>query len=475
MFARYLAPELLLGAGALVLLALKVLGRPLRVPATTTAVSLVLLADGALLWPFRGENLSLLGGTYVLDSLSLFYKALFLGTALLTVWAAAGWARRNPEADPDFHTLLLFETAALMLMVSAGELISLYLALEFSVVTFFALAGLGRPRATTTEAILKYVLVGGVSAALLLYGMSFLYGLTGTTNLEEIGVRLDASAWSPLLLLSGLLLLAGFGFKLAMVPFHFWAPDLYEAAPTPVVSFLAVASKAAGLGVTFRVFVTAFRPLAEAWAQVFAVLAAATVIFGNLAALPQTNVKRLLAYSSVAQSGYLLLGLAALSTPGLGAALFYSALYTVSNLTAFFAVGAWEEVSGTSDLAAFGGLSQRQPFLAAALLVALLSLGGIPPLAGFIGKFTLFLAVVHQGRLWLTLSAATMSVVSVWYYLNVARVMYVEPPADLPAPARLAATTLLAITVTLLGTLLLGVYPAWLLRVADWASRLFLE
>lgn len=471
----YLAPELLLGLTALAFLLAKVAGRPARAPVTTVLASLALAAAGVALRGIAGEYLSFLGGTFVLDPLAVYFKALFLGTALLTVWGAGGWARANPGVDSDFHALLLLQAAALMLMVSSGELISLYLALEASVVTFFALAGLLPGRPASLEATLKYVIVGGVSATLLLYGMSLLYGLTGTTNLEEIGARLDATAWAPLLLLSGLLILAGFGFKLAMVPFHFWAPDVYEAAPTPVVAYLAVASKAAALAVTLRVFATAFGALAMEWTPAFAVAAAATVIFGNLAAIPQTNLKRLLAYSSIAQSGYLLLGLAALSPPGATAALFYAALYAFSNLTAFFAVQAWEEVSGRSDLAAFGGLARRAPFLGAALLVALLSLGGIPPLAGFIGKFALFLAVVHYGGLWLALIAVAMSVVSVYYYLNVVRVMYVEPAAETSAhpPGRVAPTTLLAIGVTLAGTLLLGVYPVWLWRAAGWASRLF--
>ncbi|MGE5553920.1 MAG: NADH-quinone oxidoreductase subunit N [Betaproteobacteria bacterium] len=474
MYARYLASELVLGGAGLLLLLLKVAGRPLRVSGATALTAFSLLVAEWSLWPLRGENLSLLGGTVLLDPLAFYFKTLLLGTALLTVIGAAGWTRRHPETVPDFHALLLLETAALMLMVSAGELLSLYLALEASVSIFFALAVLQPGRPTALEATLKYVLVAGVSAAFLLYGMSFLYGFTGTTNLEEIGVRFGSLPWTPLLLLAGLLVLTGFGFKLAVVPFHFWSPDVYQAAPTPVTAYLAVASKAAGLGVTVRFFATALSALTPAWSSAFAGVAAATVVFGNLAAIPQTDLKRLLAYSSIAQSGYLFLGLAALSAPGFSAALFYAALYTASNLAAFFVVIAWEEAAGQTDLAAFAGLARRAPFLAAALLVALLSLGGLPPLAGFIGKLTLFLAVVHAGQFWLAFIAVTMSVVSVYYYLNVVRVMYVEPePASAATPARVAPTTLLAIALTVLGTLLLGVYPAWLLRAADWATRLF--
>lgn len=476
MYLDYLAPELLLGLGGLYFLLSKVVARDARRPRrfTTMIAAVALLLAGGMLWTLRRENTSFLGGTFVLDPVAIYFKGLFLLTALLTVLGAAGWARRYPEVDLDFHALLLFETAALMLMVSAGELISLYLALEASVVTFFALAGLIPGRPASLEATLKYVLVAGVSAALLLYGMSFLYGFTGTTNLEEIGLRLDPTAWSPLLLVTGLLMLAGFGFKLAVTPFHFWAPDVYEAAPTPVVAFLAVASKAAAVAVTVRVFATAFSPVASLWTLAFLVVSAATVIFGNLAAIPQTNVKRLLAYSSVAQSGYLLLGLAALSRAGLTGTFFYTALYTVSNLTAFFVLQAWEDTSGRTDLASFGGLARRAPFLAAAMLVALLSLGGIPPLAGFIGKFTLFVAVIEAGQIPLVLIAVTMSVVSVYYYLNVARVMYVEEASPaVPNDARVAPTTLLAIGLSLAGTILLGVYPVWVLRAADWAARMF--
>ncbi|MGE5507955.1 MAG: NADH-quinone oxidoreductase subunit N [Chitinophagales bacterium] len=483
---HYVAPELILAGVALLLILLKVLGVALDAGTNTGLATLGLLGAGLALAPLRGESISLLGGTFVLDSLAFYFKALFLVTTLLVLWGSSSYVKRTWGGRPEFHFLLLLSTVSMMLMVSAGELISLYLALEFSVITFFALSVLSPRRVRPLEATLKYVLIAGASAAFLLYGMTFLYGLTGTTNLEEIGVRLQGAAWSPVLVISTLLILAGFGFKLAAFPFHFWAPDLYEAAPTPVVAFLAVASKAAALAVMLRVFTTALGVVAREWAWGLGLVSAASILLGNLAAIPQTDLKRLLAYSSIAQSGYLLLGLAAPDLPGLAATLFYAALYTLSNLAAFLVVIACEEVSGRTDLASFSGLARRAPFLALVMLLALLSLGGLPPLAGFIGKFVLFMAVINQGRLWLVLVAATLSVVSVYYYLNVARVMYIEAPeeppaapeagpapAPLPAGWRLAPTTFLAILLSLVGTLYLGIYPRWLLVAADWATRLF--
>lgn len=483
---QYVSPELILTIAALLLVLLKVLGVKLEAGTNTAIATLGLVGAGFALAPFRGESISLLGGTFVLDSLAFYFKALFLVTALLVLWGSSSFVRRTWGGRPEFHFLLLLSTVSMMLMVSAGELISLYLALEFSVITFFALAVLSPDRERPLEATLKYVLVAGVSAAFLLYGMSLLYGLTGTTNLEEIGVRLQGATWSPLLIIGTLLIMAGFGFKLGAFPFHFWAPDLYEGAPTPVVAFLAVASKAAALAVTLRVFTTALAAVAREWAWGLGLVAGASIILGNLAAIPQTDVKRLLAYSSIAQAGYLLLGLSAPDLPGLAATLFYAALYTLSNLTAFLVVVAWEEHSGRTDLPAFAGLAKRAPFLAFAMLLALLSLGGMPPLAGFIGKFVLFMAAINQGRLLLVLVAVTLSIVSVYYYLNVVRVMYIEAPAEpesagseaaaaepSPATFRLAPTTFLAILLSLLGTLYLGISPKWLLGVANWATRLF--
>jgi NADH-quinone oxidoreductase subunit N len=284
---QYVSPELILTIAALLLVLLKVLGVKLEAGTNTAIATLGLVGAGFALAPFRGESISLLGGTFVLDSLAFYFKALFLVTTLLVLWGSSSFVRRTWGGRPEFHFLLLLSTVSMMLMVSAGELISLYLALEFSVITFFALAVLSPDRERPLEATLKYVLVAGVSAAFLLYGMSLLYGLTGTTNLEEIGVRLQGATWSPLLIIGTLLIMAGFGFKLGAFPFHFWAPDLYEGAPTPVVAFLAVASKAAALAVTLRVFTTALAAVAREWAWGLGLVAGASIILGNLPPSPR--------------------------------------------------------------------------------------------------------------------------------------------------------------------------------------------
>lgn len=479
---RLLAPELTLAATGLLLLLLTAAGRRPR-----SAWTGLLAAGGCFgawwfLFPLRKEYLSAVGGGLLVDSLAFYFQALLLAVTLLTLVVAAGWVRRNPQSGSRFQVLVLWESAALLLLVAAGELTALYVVFTVAVALGLATAGLAVPavppatQGRTRPPLGSHLrfrlwpcaLAAGFAAALLLYGLGLVYGLAGTTNYEEIGVRLTVSGGPPLQRLAMLLFLAGPGLALALVPFHFWLPALVDAAPAPVGAYLAVAPKLAGLAVLLRFFPTSLPAQVESWAPLFAAAAAGSIVFGSLAALVQTRPKSLLAYLSLAQSGYLLLSLAALSLEGLTAALFQAALYALASLGAFSALAARED-------------SIRRPsaWPAAALTVSLLSLAGVPPLAGFFGEFVLFLAAVHQGQSALAFLGAGLSVVCAYPCLRLAaalgrRADGPEPePGSRATPPRTAPTTLLATGLLLGCTLGLSVFPGWLLQAAEWAARRF--
>ncbi|HHW13308.1 MAG TPA: hypothetical protein GXX28_00045 [Firmicutes bacterium] len=473
---RLVAPELTLAGAGLLLLLLRAAGR--RPP---SAWSGLLAAGGCLgagwfLLPLREEYLSALNGAVLVDSLAFYFQALLLAVAVLTLAGTPGWCRRHPHRGLVLQALVVWETAALLLLVAVGELGALYLAFAAAALIGLAMAGLTAPapvQGSTPARSLPHTLTAGVVGAFLLYGAGFVYGLAGSTNFEEIGVRLAASGEPPVLRLAVLLFLAGPGLALAMVPFHFWVPDLVDAVPASVGAYLTVAPKLAGLAVLFRFFTTALPAQVETWTALFSAAAAVSLVFGSLAALVQTRPKPLLAYLGLAQSGYLLLGLAAISLEGLTAALFHAALYSFSSLAAFLALAVWEESSE--------GAPGRFPVVA--LVSALLSLAGVPPAAGFLGEFVLFMAAVHEGRAALAFLGVGLSVVCAYPCLRVAVTMAGtasgRPLAPVPEPGsqttrlRTAPTTLLATGLMLVSTLALSAFPGWLLQAAEWAARRF--
>ena len=328
---------------------------------------------------------------------------------------------------------------------------------------------MGQARRAATEAGLKYFLLSAMSSAVLLYGMALLYGLTGETRLDAIARQLTAAPSAPLLLALGLLL-AGFGFKVSAVPFQMWTPDVYEGAPTPVTAYLSVASKAAGFAAAIRVFQTAL-PAAEAdWATLVAALAAATMTVGNVVALVQTNIKRMLAYSSIAQAGYVLVGVAAASEAGTAAVLFYLLAYTATNLAAFGCVIAVTRLTGSEQIADYRGLHHRAPWLALALAFSLLSLAGLPPFAGFFAKLYVFWAAIESGLTWLVLLAVVNSAISLYYYAQVIHDMYMVAA---PAESRPERSPSLAISlgVSVVALVLLGVLSGFFFGIHDVAAR----
>jgi NADH-quinone oxidoreductase subunit N len=398
-----------------------------------------------------------LGEGFVQDELALFAKRLFLvATALgilgsLTLRAPV-FARRATE----YYLLMLASLLGMLMLASARDLILLFVAFELMSIPLYALTGFQKGDDMAVEAALKFFLVGTVSSALIAYGLSFVYGIARTTSLP--GVAAALSAGSPLMILGLVVALAGLGFKIAAVPFHMWVPDTYEAANAPFVAWLSVAPKAAGFIVIFRLYLEGVGDRAVLWVPIASGLAAITIVAGNLMAIPQQNVKRLLAYSGIAHIGYMLIGFAAVSANGVAMMLFYLVAYLFGNMGAFLVVEAVTQSEGSERIDAYKGLAQRSPVLALAMLLFLLSLGGIPFVAGFWAKLYVFWAAADKGLYWLVLLGAVLTVVALFYYLMVAKRMYIDAPertGPIPVPPLLA----LAILICSLGVVIMGIYP----------------
>jgi NADH-quinone oxidoreductase subunit N len=429
--------------------------------------AVLLLATG----PGRG---AVMAGALAADDLSLFLQALVLGIAAASVLLSPSYLRTNGMERGEYYALLLFSVVGMLGLVSSLELVSLFVALEIMSIALYGMAGMDRRRAESQESALKYFVTGAFASAFLLYGIALLYGVSGSTALDKVerAVAVLSSPSSSLALLGVAMLLVGFGFKVASVPFHMWVPDVYEGAPTPATAFMSAGVKAAAFGALLRVFDSALPALASQWQPLVAALAIATMIVGNLGALAQPNLKRMLAYSSVAHAGYLLTGLVAAPVLAGEAMLFYLVAYAAANLGAFGTIAALtREGREPLSLRDVAGLSERRPALAAALAVFLISLTGIPVTAGFVGKFYVFGAAVAAGWVVLALVGVIMSVVSAYYYLRVVVVMYMREPAgeDTWSPVSPPAAFALAVSAAL--TLVLGVWPAPVLTLARLAAR----
>jgi NADH-quinone oxidoreductase subunit N len=400
---------------------------------------------------------SLFGGSFVVDPLALFAQRLFLVSATVSVLATLGlpgerFARRGSE----YHVAVLASLLGMLVLASARELILLFVAFELMSIPLYFLTGFQKREDVASEGALKFFLVGTVSSAVLLYGFSFLFGVTGTTMMSAIPAALASG--QVLAKLGLVLVLAGVGFKIAAVPFHMWVPDTYEAAATPFVAWLSVAPKAAGFIVVFRLYLEGAGSAGLLWVPVVSAMAGLTIVAGNLMAIPQRNVKRMLAYSGIAHIGYMLMGVAAMSATGAGMVLFYLVAYLFGNMGAFLVVQAVGTSEGSDRMDAYRGLAQRSPVLALSMLVFLLSLGGIPFVAGFWAKLFIFRAVIDQHMYGLALLGAVLTIVALYYYLVLGRRMYIDPPAT-PDPIVLAAPLFAAILVCAVGVVLMGVYP----------------
>jgi len=421
-------------------------------------------AEARLLW----------GGMLRHDWLGFVFKMMFIFAAAITALFSSDLARLGKRGE--YYLLMLASTLGMNLMASAADLIMLYLAIETTSIPLYILAGFLTKDDKSTESGFKYLLFGAMTSAVMLYGFSLLYGFAGTTNLYGLaqGVALGQL---PLAVIFGSLLvvLVGFGFKISAVPLHFWAPDVYEGAPTPIAGFLSTASKAAGFAVLLRVLLAAF-PLEVApyWVAVIAAISTVTMTLGNTLALAQRNIKRLLAYSSIAHAGYALIGLVALSGLGASSVVFYLVAYIITNLLAFGVVAAFGRVVGSDELSAYAGLSRRSPWLALALLVALLSLAGMPPFGGFVVKFAVFAAAVQSGLIWLAFVGVLNSIVGLYYYLTVLKVVYLYRSEEEDKPLPIPRAYVIGLTVLVAGIILIGtVFAPWFSLSNAAAAALF--
>jgi len=412
---------------------------------------------------------TLYNGMFIVDQYAIFFKITFLVAAFLVTLGSMRFVD-NMGDQSEYYCMLLFATLGMMVLASAGDFITLYLGLELMTIAFIVLVCFKRLDGKSVEAGMKYVLLAGMSSAVLLYGLSLIYGVTGSVTIAEVG-RAVAVTPVPALILGLVMLVAGLGFKISAVPFHMWAPDIYEGAPTPVTAYLAVGSKAASFAILLRVFVAALPGVWASWTTLVAVLSAITIIVGNLVAIPQTNIKRLLAYSSIAQAGYILVGLVTASEAGIKGVMFYAFLYVFATIGAFTVATYFYNVTGSDEIKDYAGLSQRSPLMAAVMLVCMLSMAGIPPLAGFVGKFYLFKTIVDN-YLWLAFIGLIMSMVSVYYYLRVALVMYRDEPTD-PTPINLSAPVAVTLIIAMVATLFIGIYPGPLSQVINMAAHSF--
>ncbi len=419
------------------------------------AVTLALVAD-----PFFGGPA--LGGMIRFDMLSLIFRTMVLVAGALTCLISLDSPRVGRQGE--YYAIVLVATLGMSLMAAASDLIMLFVALETASISLYVLAGFLRDTERSAEAGIKYYLFGATTSGVFLYGLSLLFGFTGTTSLyglaEPLGDLMNSGAQGSFALIVALLLvLVGFGFKVAAVPFHFWTPDVYQGAPTPVTAFISTASKAASFALLVRVF-GAVWPVESIpyWTGLLAAMSAITITLGNLLALVQRNIKRLIAYSSIAHAGYTLMGVVALTESNLGAAAvaFYMFMYVLTNILTFTVIIVVSNATGSDEIVDFAGLSRRSPYLALAMVLALLSLGGVPPLAGFFGKFFLFAAVIEAGYTWLAILGVLNAIVALYYYLTVIKVMYVDTSEDarpiVVAPGFSAALWITGVGVLLMGT-----------------------
>ena len=479
---RVIAPELILTVTAFIVIGWELITRTRSHAASASLAALGAIA-ALVVTIFTGQlNLSTFGDAVVLDPFASFFKVIFLFGLILSITLSLKRISDSGSGDhSEYYALMLLATVGMMVMAAGRELITIFLGLELLSMSLYILAGFFRRDTLSNEAALKYFVLGAFATGILLFGMSYIYGVTGSTHLKVIARTLQASpdALTGKAMLIGLfMVLVGFGFKISVVPFHQWTPDVYQGAPTPVTAFMSAGPKAAGLAAIIRVLMEAAPLMGQHWEILVAVLAVLTMTVGNLAALAQTNIKRMLAYSSIAHVGYILIGLVA-SVGGradraLSAIMFYLLAYTFMNIGAFaILIFMRRENMPNENVDDFGGLSRRSPFAALAMLVFLFSLAGIPPTAGFAAKLSIFYAAIQGGYYWLAIIGILNSAVAAYYYLRVVVVMYMrEPEGELPAAAP-SHLLWVGIALALAGTIYLGIQPGDILEAAR-ASALIL-
>jgi len=470
-YQRFL-PEIILSLAGTLIMLLEAL-RPDRDKKYMPALTIVALI-AAFLAAMTAEPGAAFQGMLLIDGFGSFFRMLVIAIGVVAVLSSSEYLRRENQSGAEYYALILFSIVGQCVMATANELIMIFIGLEISSIASYILAGYLRDDKRNNESALKYFLLGSFATAFLLYGVAWIYGATGTTNLSEIQRALGFAGGAPagLVGISAALILVGLAFKISAAPFQGWAPDVYQGAPAPVSAFLSVGPKAAAFAVLIRVFVGAFGSISDRWMPMVWAMALATMIVGNFAAILQSNIKRMLAYSSIAHAGYVLVAVAAHSTTGSAAAMFYLAAYAFTNLGAFgvvtYVARKGEQYVSIDD---FAGLAQRQPGIAAMLTIFLLSLIGVPLTGGFFGKFYIFKAALDADLVWLTVLGLLNSAVAAYYYLRILVVMYMHEPGEstnsLP-PVDLALKV--AVYGSALATILLGIAPSWVLDYATSAA-----
>ena len=483
-------PELALTVTLLVAIIADLIFR--RTPSVVAAVTMAgFIVTGVFVLAQAGVHVSIFSNMIAVDPFACLFKLVIIVSAIFIVIFSLGLVelQNPPRKLGEYYSLLAALTLGMMLMAGASNLLMMYLAVELSSISSYILSGYTKEAADSSEASLKYVIYGALSSGLMLYGISIIYGLTGSLDIYAINqvlARGDASLIA--LLIAGVLTIAGFGYKISAVPFHFWAPDVYEGAPITITAFLSVASKAGGFALMIRFFkVTFFEsgigalPAGEwatfagfEWYNLVATLSVLTMTLGNLVAIWQNNLKRLLAYSSIAHAGYMLMGVVVLSNEGLAAIMIYFIVYLFMNLGAFYVVMLVANKTGSEDIEDYKGLGKRAPFLSVAFAVFLISLTGLPPTAGFIGKLYLFAALINNGWVWLAIVGALNSVISLYYYVRVFRNMFLySGELKTIQPISFERTQMVTLMVLVVPTIVLGLYFTPLVELAQASVKIF--
>jgi NADH-quinone oxidoreductase subunit N len=460
---RPLTPEILMTA-----LSLLILLSDLVIKRKETIALMSVIGVGAISLTFGNSLGVTFSGMFISDGYSMFFNILFVLNVVLTVLISVKYIGIEKVNFGEYYGLILFATLGMMIMASAGDLIVLYLGLELMALSTYILAGFIRYDIKSNEAAMKYFLLGAFASAFLLYGTSMIYGLTGTTNLRAIAgyILLHGLTGNPLLTLATALIVVAFSFKIAAVPFHMWAPDAYEGAPTSITAFMSVGPKAAGFAVMGRVLLDGLSPVRPEWSAMLIPIAILTMGVGNIVALSQTNIKRMLAYSSIAHAGYALLGVIAGTADGLASVMNYMLIYAFMNIGAFAVIITLRTEGFKGDnITDYEGLSKTHPLLSALMLVFMFSLTGIPPTAGFMGKFYLFMSAIHAGFTWLVIIAVIFSAISAFFYLRIVMYMYMKDPKEEVAISTSPSMSL-ALAITLFGVIAIGVLPSSVVHLA---------
>lgn len=416
-------------------------------------------------------------GMFVQDALAVFFKRFFLLAAVLVLVLAVEFSDRIAAGISEYYSLIVFALAGMLFAASANDLVMLFVAIELITVTFYVLTSFTRGKVMALEAGVKYLILGALSSAFMVYGIALVWGTTGKFNFTELAQVAGNFTTDKVFLFGVLFILVGLGFKIAAFPFQMWTPDVYQGAPTPTTAFLAVGSKAAGFVLLLRFLFSAVPEVTLQWTNVLIVISAITILYGNLCALPQRNLKRLLGYSSIAHAGYLLLGVSALNGAGHSAVLYYLAGYLFTTIAAFTVIALVMRQLDTEDVAGLAGLNQRSPLLATTMMLAFVSLAGVPPLAGFFGKFLLLKAVIEQGAAnhgyyCLAFTAIVGVVISFYYYFGVIRTIYWSKESPESSPIILSGPMKLAVTVCVAGMFYLGLFPGVVLDAATRAANI---